>query len=104
MRRDLKPANVKVTTDDVVKVLDFGLAKAMKGEAASLDISTSPTMSRLATLQEVLLGTTAYMSPEQAKAKPVDRRADIWAFGCMLYEMLTGKQTIRSLGGLKFVR
>jgi len=91
IHRDLKPANVKVTNDDVVKVLDFGLAKALEGDPSSIDISTSPTISRMATQQGVLLGTAAYMSPEQAKAKPVDRRADIWAFGCMLYEMLTGK-------------
>ena len=91
VHRDLKPANVKVTADDAVKVLDFGLAKAIEGDAASVDISTSPTMSRMATLAGVLLGTAAYMSPEQAKAKAVDRRADIWAFGCVLYEMVTGK-------------
>src|SRR5271155_4755216 len=91
VHRDLKPANVKVTSDDAVKVLDFGLAKGIEGDAASIDIATSPTMSRMATLAGVLLGTAAYMSPEQAKAKPVDRRADIWAFGCVLYEMLTGK-------------
>src|SRR5271154_5750896 len=89
VHRDLKPANVKVTSDDAVKVLDFGLAKAIEGDAASLDIATSPTMSRMATLAGVLLGTAAYMSPEQAKGKSVDRRADIWAFGCVLYEMLT---------------
>ncbi len=93
VHRDLKPANVKVTNDDAVKVLDFGLAKAIEGDAASIDISTSPTMSRMATLAGVLLGTAAYMSPEQAKGKAVDRRADIWAFGCVLYEMLTGRQT-----------
>jgi eukaryotic-like serine/threonine-protein kinase len=92
IHRDLKPANVKVTNDDVVKVLDFGLAKALEGDPSSIDISTSPTISRMATQQGVLLGTAAYMSPEQAKAKTVDRRADIWAFGCVLYEMLTGKQ------------
>jgi len=92
IHRDLKPANVKVTNDDVVKVLDFGLAKALEGDPSSIDISTSPTISRMATQQGVLLGTAAYMSPEQAKAKPVDRRADIWAFGCVVYEMLTGKQ------------
>ena len=93
IHRDLKPANVKVTNDDAVKVLDFGLAKALEGDPSSIDISTSPTISRMATMQGVLLGTAAYMSPEQAKAKSVDRRADIWAFGCVLYEMLTGKQT-----------
>ena len=92
IHRDLKPANVKVTNDDAVKVLDFGLAKALEADTSSIDISTSPTISRMATQQGVLLGTAAYMSPEQAKAKPVDRRADIWAFGCVLYEMLTGRQ------------
>jgi Tol biopolymer transport system component len=92
IHRDLKPANIKVAPDDTVKILDFGLAKALEEDAASLDISTSPTLSQLATMQGVLLGTAAYMSPEQAKAKTVDRRADIWAFGCVLYEMLTGKQ------------
>jgi len=91
IHRDLKPANVKVTNDDAVKVLDFGLAKALEGDPSSIDISTSPTISRMATMQGVLLGTAAYMAPEQAKAKSVDRRADIWAFGCVLYEMLTGK-------------
>jgi serine/threonine protein kinase/Tol biopolymer transport system component len=91
IHRDLKPANVKVTNDDAVKVLDFGLAKALEGDPSSIDISTSPTISRMATQAGVLLGTAAYMSPEQAKAKTVDRRADIWAFGCVLFEMLTGK-------------
>ncbi len=91
VHRDLKPANVKVTSDDAVKVLDFGLAKAIEGDASSIDVSTSPTISRMATQAGVRLGTAAYMSPEQAKGKPVDRRADIWAFGCVLYEMLTGK-------------
>ena len=91
IHRDLKPANVKVTNEDAVKVLDFGLAKALEGDPSSIDISTSPTISRMATQAGVLLGTAAYMSPEQAKAKSVDRRADIWAFGCVLFEMLTGK-------------
>src|SRR6516162_2252264 len=81
IHRDLKPANVKVTNDDAVKVLDFGLAKALENEGPSLDISTSPTVSRLATMQGVLLGTAAYMSPEQVKGKTVDRRADIWMQG-----------------------
>jgi eukaryotic-like serine/threonine-protein kinase len=90
VHRDLKPANVKLTTDDAVKVLDFGLAKALEGDASSIDIANSPTISRMATQAGVLLGTAAYMSPEQAKGKVVDRRADIWAFGCVLYEMLTG--------------
>jgi len=95
VHRDLKPANVKVTADDTVKVLDFGLAKALEGDIASIDISTSPTISRMATQAGILLGTAAYMSPEQAKGKQVDRRADIWAFGCVLYEMLTGKMAFR---------
>jgi eukaryotic-like serine/threonine-protein kinase len=90
---DLKPANVKLTSDDAVKVLDFGLPKAIEGDAASIDIAASPAISRMATLASVLLGTAAYMSPEQAKGKAVDRRADIWALGCVLYEMLTGRQT-----------
>jgi Tol biopolymer transport system component len=92
IHRDLKPANIKVAPDDSVKILDFGLAKALESEAAFSDISTSPTLSRLATQAGILLGTAAYMSPEQAKGKHVDRRADIWAFGCVLYEMLTGRK------------
>ncbi len=92
VHRDLKPANVKIAPDGLVKILDFGLAKALEGEAGAGDISSSPTMSRLATQAGVILGTAAYMAPEQAKGKPVDRRADIWAFGCVLYEMLTGKK------------
>jgi eukaryotic-like serine/threonine-protein kinase len=95
VHRDLKPANIKVTSDDAVKVLDFGLAKALEGDASSIDIANSPTVSRMATQAGVLLGTAAYMSPEQAKGKAVDRRADIWAFGCVLYEMLTGKMAFR---------
>ena len=91
VHRDLKPANVKVTSNDAVKILDFGLAKAIEGDPSSIDIANSPTISRMATQAGVLLGTAAYMSPEQAKGKSVDRRADIWAFGCVLYEMLTGK-------------
>jgi eukaryotic-like serine/threonine-protein kinase len=95
IHRDLKPANIKVAPDDTVKVLDFGLAKALEGDPSAIDISTSPTISRMATQQGVLLGTAAYMSPEQAKGKPVDRRTDIWAFGCVLYEMLKGKRAFR---------
>ena len=91
IHRDLKPANIKVTPDGKVKVLDFGLAKAYAGEQAELNLSNSPTMSDMATQQGVILGTAAYMSPEQARGKAVDKRADIWAFGCVLYEMLTGR-------------
>ncbi len=91
VHRDLKPSNVKVTSDDAVKILDFGLAKTMQAETAIGDATTSPTLSAMATKSGMLLGTAAYMSPEQARGKLVDRRADIWAFGCVLYEMLTGK-------------
>ena len=92
IHRDLKPANVKVTPEGKVKVLDFGLAKAFEGDAANEDMSNSPTLSRAATMQGVILGTAAYMSPEQARGKSVDKRTDIWAFGCVQYELLTGKQ------------
>jgi eukaryotic-like serine/threonine-protein kinase len=94
VHRDLKPANVKLRPDAVVKVLDFGLAKALEadpGRAADISVSptiTSPAMTRMG----VILGTAAYMSPEQAKGRPVDKRADIWAFGCVIYEMLTGRR------------
>ena len=93
VHRDLKPANVKLTPDGKVKVLDFGLAKAYSSDAsgaASLDSGNSPTMTHAATMAGMILGTAAYMSPEQARGKPVDKRADIWAFGVVLYEMLTG--------------
>ena len=92
IHRDLKPANVKVKTDGTVKVLDFGLAKALTEDTAAVDMSNSPTLSMGATVAGVILGTAAYMSPEQAKGKPADRRADIWAYGVVLYEMLTGKR------------
>jgi serine/threonine protein kinase/Tol biopolymer transport system component len=91
VHRDLKPANIKVTEEDIVKVLDFGLAKALEVELGPTDISSSPTMSRVATQAGMILGTAAYMSPEQARGKRADRRSDIWAFGCVLYEMLTGQ-------------
>jgi Tol biopolymer transport system component len=90
IHRDLKPSNVKLTPDGQVKILDFGLAKALDGETTEEDLRNSPTLSAAATRAGVLLGTAAYMSPEQARCKRVDRRTDIWAFGCVLYEMLSG--------------
>src|ERR1035441_4637715 len=95
IHRDLKPANVKITPEGTVKVLDFGLAKALTGESdAASSVAASPTISHTlsmrATQTGMILGTAAYMAPEQAKGKTVDRRADIWAFGVVLFEMLTG--------------
>jgi eukaryotic-like serine/threonine-protein kinase len=95
IHRDLKPANIKVRPDGTVKVLDFGLAKALapEGAGATADAMNSPTITTPAMTQAgMILGTAAYMSPEQARGKPVDKRADIWAFGVVLYEMLTGKR------------
>jgi hypothetical protein len=92
IHRDLKPGNVKVTPDGKVKVLDFGLAKAFEAQAVGGDLSHSPTLTSPPTRAGVLLGTAAYMSPEQARGKPLDKRTDIWSFGCVLYEALTGKQ------------
>src|SRR5215471_10373584 len=96
MHRDLKPANVKVTPEGVVKLLDFGLAKAFAGHAeVTADPENSPTITCGATEVGVILGTAAYMSPEQARGKPVDKRADIWAFGVVLYELLTGERLFK---------
>ena len=93
IHRDLKPANIKVTPEGKVKVLDFGLAKAFAGDGADANLSQSPTLSMAATQQGVILGTAAYMSPEQARGESADKRADIWAFGVVLFEMLTGRGT-----------
>ena len=92
IHRDLKPANVKVRGDGTVKVLDFGLAKALEAGPASGPPHDSPTMATAATQLGVIVGTAAYMSPEQARGRPVDRRADVWAFGAVVYEMLTGRR------------
>src|SRR5512135_229408 len=92
VHRDLKPANVKLAPDGMVKVLDFGLAKALAGDASSPDMTHSPTITAQATQAGVVIGTAAYMSPEQARGKAVDKRADIWAFGVVLWEMLTGRR------------
>ena len=91
IHRDLKPANIKVRPDGTVKVLDFGLAKALEETPAAGSISDSPTISAAATREGMILGTAAYMSPEQARGKTVDRRCDIWSFGAVLFEMLSGK-------------
>jgi serine/threonine protein kinase len=85
------PANIKIMPEGKVKILDFGLAKAFQGETAAADLSKFPALTDPITRAGVILGTAAYMSPEQAKGRPVDKRTDIWAFGCILYECLTGR-------------
>ncbi len=95
IHRDLKPANVRVRPDGTVKVLDFGLAKAWSAGEGDSDPTVSPTLTHRATADGVILGTAAYMAPEQARGKRIDRRADVWAFGVVLFEMLTGRQLFR---------
>jgi Protein kinase domain len=92
IHRDLKPANIKITPESKVKVLDFGLAKALQAEPSDVDLSQSPTVTAADVSAAKVLGTAAYMSPEQARGKTVDKRTDIWAFGCVLYEMLAGRK------------
>jgi serine/threonine protein kinase len=94
IHRDLKPANVKVTPEGNLKVLDFGLAKAFAGDNG-LDLSNAPTLTAIGTEEGKLVGTPAYMSPEQARGQAVDKRTDIWAFGCLLYELLTARRAFR---------
>ena len=102
IHRDLKPANIKLTPGNNVKVLDFGLARMLEPESpGSNRLSTSPT---LMTVGGVILGTAAYMSPEQARGKPVDKRTDIWAFGCVLFEMLSGRQAFQRRNSLRHYR
>jgi serine/threonine protein kinase len=92
VHRDLKPANIRLRPDGTVKVLDFGLAKAMELAGGSgANLANSPTLTARATQMGMLIGTAAYMAPEQARGKPVDKRADIWAFGCTVYELLAGR-------------
>src|SRR5262249_9693017 len=92
IHRDLKPANLKITPEGMVKILDFGLAKAAEGDKVTGDPASSPTAAMPVTQTGLILGTAAYLAPEQARGQVADKRADIWAFGVVLYEMLTGKQ------------
>ena len=91
VHRDLKPANITITPDGVVKVLDFGLAKSVGGDGSSPELTNAPGATSGGRAEGAVIGTAAYMSPEQARGLPVDNRTDIWAFGCVLYEMLTGR-------------
>src|SRR5580765_7909879 len=95
VHRDLKPANIKVTPAGVVKILDFGLAKFWAPDPTDVDLSQTPTMTATGTLDGMLIGTAAYMSPEQARAKPINRRTDVWAFGCVVFELLSGTAVFR---------
>src|SRR5450631_2486585 len=106
VHRDLKPANIKITPEGVIKILDFGLAKAMEPASDTSNPENSPTLTMGATVAGTILGTAAYMAPEQAKGKAADRRSDIWSFGVIVYEVLTGKRlfqgesAVEILGGV----
>src|SRR5689334_5878657 len=95
VHRDLKPANLKITPDGRLKVLDFGLAKALASDTPAANPANSPTLTMRATMAGVIMGTAAYMSPEQARGHEADRRADIWSFGVVLYELLTGRMAFQ---------
>src|SRR5262249_13218671 len=95
IHRDLKPANIKLTNDSAVKLLDFGLAKALEGNTDQPDIAMSPTISAAATRPGMILGTAAYLRPAPARGQPLDKRTDIWSFGCVLYETLPGRMAFR---------
>ena len=97
VHRDLKPANIKLTPDGVVKVLDFGLAKAASSDRAPADLTQLPAVTVEATREGLILGTPSYMSPEQARGAPVDKRTDVWAFGVVVFEMLTGRQAFEGV-------
>jgi serine/threonine protein kinase len=97
IHRDLKPANIKITPDGKVKVLDFGLAR-IYAKGAETDLANSPTLTAAGSIQGVIIGTPAYMSPEQARGRDADHRSDVFALGCILYEMLTGRQTFEGEG------
>jgi serine/threonine-protein kinase len=96
IHRDLKPANIKISPDGNIKVLDFGLAKALESAPAASQLTHSPTLSLAGTFAGVILGTAAYMSPEQAKGLPADQRSDIFSFGCVVFEMLTARQAFQA--------